>query len=270
MSNSIRNHSASFRPQRRRAFTLIELLTVIAILGLLAAILIPTVGSIRTKADRTASASNLRQWASALLLYAGENKHRIPYEGGEDQPSWSQTKRPQEENSWFNALPPYVGEQPLSELTTRGEREAMLRTSSIHYSPGSNPDERRNRLKPQFSYMMNSQIYSDGENAPSDSGNDLIRLNNIPEPSKTIFMTETRASTDDGAPNEEAKRVARAKGRNNSISFRYGGQTNVVFLDGSVVVVDSEKLYNNKKDPAGSSDDQLPGFVWYPWHDWEK
>ena len=76
----------------RRAFTLVELLTVIAILGLLAAILIPTVGSIRTKADRTASASNLRQWASALLLYAGENKQRIPYEGDEDQPSWSQTK----------------------------------------------------------------------------------------------------------------------------------------------------------------------------------
>ena len=82
-------------------------------------------------------------------------------------------------------------------------------------------------------------------------------------------MTETRASENDGAPNEEAKRVARSKGRNNSISFRYGGQTNVVFLDGSVATVDSDTLYNGGKDPK-SSDNQLPGFVWYPWHDWEK
>ena len=250
--------------RRRRAFTLIELLTVIAILGLLAAILIPTVGSVRTRADRTASASNLRQWASALLLYAGENRQRIPYEGDEDQPSWSQTKGSQEENSWFNALPPYVGELPLREVQ-RSDYGVMLRKSSIHYSPGAEPNERENRRKPQFSYMMNSQIYSgDG---PSNSGDDLIRLNNIPDPSKTIFMTETRASENDGAPNESSDRIARSKGRNNSISFRYGGQTNVVFLDGSVIAVDSDTLYNRSRDPAASPANQLSGFVWYPWHE---
>jgi len=264
-------HSLSFPSCGKRSsapfalpagFALIELLTVIAIIGVLAAILIPVVGSMRVKAERTASASNLRQWSQALLLYANENAKRIPYEGGFDQPSWNQTALPAEEHSWFNVLPPYVGEKPLRELSSASEREVMVRTSSIHFSPGAEADSRENRRRPFFSYMMNSQIYSgDG---PSNSGNNLIRLTVIPEPAKTIFMTETRSSEDDGAPNEGAGRVARSKGRNNSISFRYGGQTNVVFLDGHLETVESEFLYNFGRDPAASGG-QLDDYIWFPW-----
>ncbi len=252
---------------RSAGFTLIELLTVIAIIGILAAILIPVVGSIRQKADRTASASNLRQWSQALLLYAGQNGNRIPYEGDRDQPSWQDVGKEDDDNqknAWYNALPEYVGELPLYDVK-RGDEGVMVRTSSIHYSPGAEVDSRENRRSPQFSYMMNSQIYSGS--GPSNSGSNLIRFNQIPEPSNTIFMTETRTSSEDGAPNKSADRIARCKGRNNSISFRYGGQTNVAFLDGSVTTIESETLYNRGRDPASSPSNQLSGFVWYPWHD---
>jgi prepilin-type N-terminal cleavage/methylation domain-containing protein/prepilin-type processing-associated H-X9-DG protein len=62
----------------RRAFTLIELLTVIAIIGILAAIIIPTVGKVRSSATSAKCKSNLRQLAMGVILYAGDNKDRIP------------------------------------------------------------------------------------------------------------------------------------------------------------------------------------------------
>jgi len=63
---------------RRAAFTLIELLTVIAIIGILAAILIPTVGKVRTAARKVQCVSNQRQLALGVLAYAYDNKGRLP------------------------------------------------------------------------------------------------------------------------------------------------------------------------------------------------
>lgn len=53
-----------------RGFTLVEMLTVIAVIGILAAIIIPTVGNIREKAQKSAAASNLRQVAIAYKTYS--------------------------------------------------------------------------------------------------------------------------------------------------------------------------------------------------------
>lgn len=63
---------------RSRAFTLIELLTVIAIIGILAAILIPVVGAVREKARGAKCASNLRQIGQAIYLHAEDHHGRTP------------------------------------------------------------------------------------------------------------------------------------------------------------------------------------------------
>ncbi|MCF3651926.1 type II secretion system protein [Synoicihabitans lomoniglobus] len=59
-------------------FTLIELLTVIAILGILAAIIIPTVGKARETAQRAVDANNLRELSKAAMIYAADNRDVLP------------------------------------------------------------------------------------------------------------------------------------------------------------------------------------------------
>jgi prepilin-type N-terminal cleavage/methylation domain-containing protein len=85
----------------RAAFTLIELLTVIAIIGILAAILIPVVGSVRESARQAVCVSNLRQWHTAWLLYANDNNDNVPL-ANQWVPRWGNVP-------WVTALGHYQG-----------------------------------------------------------------------------------------------------------------------------------------------------------------
>lgn len=62
----------------RYAFTLIELLTVIAIIGILASILIPVVGRVRESAQVAVCQNNLRQLGMGIQLYAADHDGLTP------------------------------------------------------------------------------------------------------------------------------------------------------------------------------------------------
>lgn len=55
-----------------KAFTLIELLTVIAIIGILAGIIIPTVGAVKVSANKARTKAQFNQWATSLELFKQE------------------------------------------------------------------------------------------------------------------------------------------------------------------------------------------------------
>ena len=63
----------------RRAFTLVELLVVIGIIGLLIAFLMPALGKAREQSIRIKCASNLRQIGIGAMAYAADNKGALPY-----------------------------------------------------------------------------------------------------------------------------------------------------------------------------------------------
>ncbi len=60
------------RNTKKHAFTLIELLMVIAIIGILAGILIPTVGAVRKQANIAASKAQLSNYVTAIQMFKGD------------------------------------------------------------------------------------------------------------------------------------------------------------------------------------------------------
>ena len=88
-------------PAARRGFTLIELLIVIAVIGVLAAIVLPVVGRMRESADQAKCVSNLRTLSAALLLAAGENNGILPMALDQSQPM--------DQRNWMNKVSATVG-----------------------------------------------------------------------------------------------------------------------------------------------------------------
>lgn len=87
----------------RRAFTLLELLVVIAIIAILAAILFPVFAKAREKARQAQGLSNLRQMGTALRLYVDD------YDGEMLRQAYGDTGRGRPGSyQWPHVLQPYV------------------------------------------------------------------------------------------------------------------------------------------------------------------
>ncbi|HLP02174.1 MAG TPA: prepilin-type N-terminal cleavage/methylation domain-containing protein [Opitutaceae bacterium] len=77
----------SVRAQAAAGFTLVELLTVLAILGILAAILVPVVGRAQESARRSKVKTQFAQWAAALEGFRAEYGYYPNFAAGSASPA---------------------------------------------------------------------------------------------------------------------------------------------------------------------------------------
>ncbi|MDR1283341.1 MAG: DUF1559 domain-containing protein [Opitutaceae bacterium] len=185
------------------AFTLVELLTVIAIIGILAGILIPVVGTVRGKARAVQCLSNMRQIGMAMNLFADENKDSFPRIHGDNSNGWDGTK------TWMSKLAPYAG---MSE--NRMGADPLPRAAGIFVC--TEFDQKAEGLVVSYGYNWSVQ----------NAGLNLLR-SAFPVPGRTFLVLEMRKN------GENATRAF-----SDVLTRRHpGNSTNVIFADTHVAVI---------------------------------
>lgn len=229
-------------PGAARAFTLIELLTVIAIVGVLAAILVPTVGSVREAARSSTCQSNLRQTGMAFNLYAQNNRGVYPAPRFADTNNPSANPNPTGWN-WQLEVAPYISPK----LQTGAENPFRLKEKvaelNIAYCPSywvlfgsSNTAAQATNLN-ALGYGMNINLNVDGKDI--NFGGRIVKrfpALQIVNPARQIMIGDSA----DWMIGVEATRftpqtdAAHPEGYRSGAPTRHRGKANYLYADGHV------------------------------------
>lgn len=201
-------------------FTLVELLAVIAIIGVLVAITIPVVGAIRRKANTSKATSNIRHLVIANLAYASEHKGKVP-------PRYKQGSDP----TWQVAVAPY-----LSTLLPTDQIEiARLRRDpdTIFNVPDSKPYSER--AAGATSIARNWLL-------PSSEWN--YQMNVVSAPARTILLGECEEKNYDEVSGLKADMITAAGSATALPGFRRDNETKALmgYCDGHVEALTRTQL----------------------------
>ena len=192
------------------AFTLVELLVVIALIAVLAALLLPTLNRARVRAQGYQSVSNTRQLVLAWVLYSDDNSGRLAYNLG--GPGGGKSPALKTNLNWVNNN--LTWELDTDNTNTATLTEASLgpyanRVASIYRCPA---DRTLSKIQLEKgwtarvrSYSMNAMVGDAGElteygfNQNNPKYAQFFRLTDIPRPSDIfVFVEEHPDSINDG------------------------------------------------------------------------
>lgn len=262
LKRPIPEQGRTFAPAQA-AFTLIEMLVVIAIIALLATLISPAVSRALDRAREITCLSNMQQWGRGVHLYLVDGPaepvtpQMISDFGRRPQGAFPQqyiTGMKQEPDftrynpyAWFNAIPLHLGETPLYRTREDGGDMPRPRDGSIWTCPVV-PTGEAEGLNPNqafLSYAYNMYIDHNVRYGPGNTSTQtrtgvmrqaglidgsefspypfLLRIQNISDPSKFVVFLEDS----DGVSAASHARFA---------AYRHGGRReslHLVFADGS-------------------------------------
>jgi prepilin-type N-terminal cleavage/methylation domain-containing protein len=192
------------------AFTLVELLVVIGLIGVLAAILLPALAKARARGQAIFSLNNTRQLTTAWMLYADDNNGRFAYNLGETTELLSGAKKTGQ--NWVNNVISWDLDPQntnTATITEAGLGNYAARSTAIYHCPSDtalSPIQVKagwtSRLR---SYSVNSmvgdagQLTKAGYNANNPKYTQFFYTTAVTEPSEVfLFVDEHADSINDG------------------------------------------------------------------------
>ncbi|MDR1280214.1 MAG: prepilin-type N-terminal cleavage/methylation domain-containing protein [Opitutaceae bacterium] len=203
---------------RSRAFTLIELLAVIVIIGILASIIIPVAARVRSIARTVRCVTNMRQYLTALPMFAADHRGLVPecYQNG----SATAEARTQ--------LAPYFSPPPgLAEGSNELFRWAAKVANCTTTTQAADPER-------SWVFGFNSWTGQKANYGPA------LPLASFTEPSRLIYIIDTTGSR---AIRPETFSGSNPKDFQQAAPRPHNGKVNVGYMDGHVKTRIASTLY---------------------------
>ncbi len=187
-----------YNPHRsRQGFTLIEMLVVIGIIALLAAILFPVFGRVRENSRKSSCLSNLKQLSASFLLYAQDYNDKFPHSAQASDPVGG---------GWVLGAGGAVYTFPTN--VSQGALYPYVKNTQVYICPSDLNGKTKN-----LSYSMN-MICSQK------------RLSGASKTSQTILLIDESATLNDGNFNSQLC------GGNDKPTVIHADGANMGYLDG--------------------------------------
>ncbi len=209
--------------RRKQAFSLVELSSALAVIGLLVTVAAAGVGKGFEKADSAKCSAQLRQWGIALQNYVQDNDGFLPRRGQGVQQVWL-VDRP---DDWFNSLMPYL-EMPTYNELVLAKKPPGPGGNSLFVCPCAKVT---NPYTHFITYGMN--MYLSRWDQPERS-----RVCQLPSPSTLAFLADSPGGYASTVPSSARY----------SVMPRHGGRANILFVDGHVASFDGKYLGCGKEE----------------------